>query len=156
MTGRARTPASAVTFGEVLGAVVVRRRGEAKKTQGELARELGLSQAALSRLERGRSAMSVPHLRSMARTFGVQVSLMFVEAELGAEALAQRGVTVLDEEPPEEERARWVSVAAKEVEVAVLHAAVRLKLPAKSKEAWSWQKVKAKEPELVQIHLREF
>ncbi|MEI7705664.1 MAG: helix-turn-helix transcriptional regulator [Deltaproteobacteria bacterium] len=152
MAGRAKAPGSAVTFGEVLGAVVVRRRVDLKKSQGEMAKDLKLSQAALSRLERGRSTMSVPHLRTAARTLGVQVSLLVAEAELGAEALSHRGISVLDAEPVEEEKARWVRVAQKEVEAAVASVAIHIKMPTASSSAWTWTKVKEKEPELVQVH----
>jgi transcriptional regulator with XRE-family HTH domain len=114
----------ATKFGVVLGQVVVKKRRQLELTQGDAAKKMGLPQSSLSRLERGSASFTVGQLRRAAGVFNTQVSHMFREAEAGAAALTKRGVKILDEEPPEEERHRWVWVAPEEIEQIV--ATIRL------------------------------
>ena len=116
----------AAKFGAVLGQVVVKKRKQMNLTQGKAAKKMGLPQSSLSRLERGSASFSVGQLRRAANAFNTPVSAMFREAEAGAAALTKKGVKILDEEPPEKERHRWVWVAPKEIEQTVATVKVSL------------------------------
>lgn len=105
----------AVTFGSVLGQTIVKRRKLMKLSQGEAAQAMRLPQSSLSRLERGTAMFTVPQLRRAAAPLKTRVSQLILEAEAGEAALSKKGVTVLDEEPPEEDRGRWVWIATEEI-----------------------------------------
>ena len=115
----------AAKFGAVLGQVVVKKRKQLKLTQGKAAEKMGLPQSSLSRLERGSANFTVTQLRRAAGALKTEVSQMFLEAEAGETVLAKKGVKILDEEPPERERHRWIWVAPKEIEQTV--ATIRLR-----------------------------
>ena len=115
----------AAKFGIVLGQVVAKKRKLLKLTQGDAAKKMRLPQSSVSRLERGEANFTVTQLRRAAGSLKTEVSQLFLEAEAGAAALTKKGVTVLDEEPSEEERQRWVWVAPKEIEQTV--ATIRLR-----------------------------
>ena len=117
----------ATKFGVVLGQVVVKKRRQLKLTQGKAAKEMGLPQSSLSRLERGAANFTVTQLRRAAGALKTEVSQMFLEAEAGEIVLVRKGVKILDEEPPEKERNRWVWVAPKEIEQTV--ATIKVMLP---------------------------
>jgi transcriptional regulator with XRE-family HTH domain len=138
----------ATKFGIVLGQVVVKKRKELKLTQGNAAKKMGLPQSSLSRLERGSASFTVGQLRRAAGVLHVQVSNMFREAEAGAAALTKKGVKILDEEPPEEERHRWVWVAPEEIEQTL--ATIRLR---SDSDMWV-PKPREKDEEKLKTYLR--
>ena len=138
----------AARFETVLGQVVVNKRKQLKLTQGKAATAMRLPPSSLSRLERGSASFTVGQLRRAASALGVEVSHLFLEAEAGATVLTKRGVQVLDEDPPEEERARWVWVAPREVEQVV--ATIKLGSIA-SRDFWSIKSSKKEEKLKVQL-----
>jgi transcriptional regulator with XRE-family HTH domain len=142
---------TAVLFGEVLGQVVVKHRKRLSRTQGDVAKALNLSQGSFSRLERGRSSFNTIQMRLMAKALKTNVSVLFTEAELGVEALSQRGVKVLEEEPAKTEKAKWVWAAPREVEAAV--ATVSVAVPAQRDSGYSHMH-KEQEREKVHVGLR--
>lgn len=138
----------ATTFGQVLGQVVIAHRRSKSATQLTMAKKLDLSQSAFSRLERGEAAFNVPQLLRTAAALGVTVSKMFEQAEKGAAALSKGGVTVLEEAPAEDDRARWAWVAAKVIEAKVQTVVARVGY------GYDYTKVKTKEEEHVPVYVR--
>ena len=138
----------AAKFGVVLGQVVVKKRKQLRLTQGIAAKRMGLPQSSLSRLERGSAFFTVGQLRRAANVFETQVSRLFLEAEAGAAALTKKGVEVLDDEPAEEERHRWIWVAPREVEQVV--ATIRLR---SDSDLWN-PKLREKDQEKVKTYVR--
>ncbi len=65
----------------VLMEALVRARTAAKLTQTELARRLGTTQSAVSRLEGGRVSPSLATLRRYAEATGTRLSVKFVKGD---------------------------------------------------------------------------
>jgi transcriptional regulator with XRE-family HTH domain len=138
----------AAKFGAVLGQVVVRKRKQLDLTQGQAAKKMELPQSSLSRLERGSANFTVTQLRRAAGALKTEVSQMILEAEAGEIVLVKNGVKILDEEPPEKERHRWVWVAPKEIEQTV--ATIKVRLPSD----YVYWKSKTDEKEKVKTYVR--
>ena len=146
---KSKTPMKpATTFGLVLGSVVIKNRKRQALSQAAASSVMGLPRTSLSRLERGQANFTVTQLRRAASAFNTQVSHMFREAEAGAAALTRKGVKILDEEPPDEERHRWVWVAPKEIEQTV--ATIKVMLPSD----YVYWKSKTDEKEKVKTFVR--
>jgi len=92
-------PKPAITFARVIGAVVEHHRKSRSMTQEAMARALGISQSAYSRLEQGQSAMNVTQLRAVAAQLNLSSDALMQHAEGYAAQLQQQGVTITDEKP---------------------------------------------------------
>jgi transcriptional regulator with XRE-family HTH domain len=57
---------------------LIRARTEAKLTQTQVARRMGILQSAVTRMERGRSLPSMTSLRSYAKSVGCRIEIKFV------------------------------------------------------------------------------
>lgn len=90
-------PAS-ITYGAVLGRVLVRRRQLAGGIhQKVIADGIGITQSAYSKLEAGQSTLSLVHLRQIARQLGASPHELLAEADNYVRDLEAQGVTVTDE-----------------------------------------------------------
>jgi transcriptional regulator with XRE-family HTH domain len=90
-------PAS-ITYGAVLGQVLVRRRQLAGSLhQKVIADGIGITQSAYSKLEAGQSALSLVHLRQIARQLGATPHELLAETDRYVQHLEAQGVTVTDE-----------------------------------------------------------
>lgn len=89
-------PKPAITFSRVVGVVVEHHRKKRSMTQEAMARALGISQSAYSRLEQGQSAMSVTQLRAVAAQLGLLPGALMQDAEGYAAQLQQQGVSITD------------------------------------------------------------
>jgi len=84
-----------ITYGALVGRMVEIRRKQLGISQEPLARALGITQSAFSRLERGRSTLTVTQLRIIARHLSIRAAELLDEAEFyvlplqGGETLAQ-------------------------------------------------------------------
>lgn len=92
-------PKPAITFARVIGTVVEHHRKRRSLTQEAMARALGVSQSAYSRLEQGQSAMSVTQLRAVAAQLNLSPGALMQNAEGYATQLQQQGVSISDEKP---------------------------------------------------------
>lgn len=89
-------PAS-ITYGAVLGQVLVRRRQLAGGIhQKVIADGIGITQSAYSKLEAGQSALSLVHLRQIARQLGTSPHELLAETDSYVQHLEAQGVTVTD------------------------------------------------------------
>lgn len=69
------------TMTALVSSLLVAERRVQKITQGELARRVGLSQSALSRVERGEAEMTVAQFDRYAQALGVRASSILRRAE---------------------------------------------------------------------------
>ena len=86
MTAEPRSPNSQAA---TIGSRLRRLRKERNLTQAELARQIGIQQSDLSRMEKGEYRVSLDNLFKILAVFDVQVSEFFGKPE-AAEAAAQR------------------------------------------------------------------
>jgi transcriptional regulator with XRE-family HTH domain len=100
----------ATTYSQVLGQVVEAYRKSAGMTQETLATQLGLSQSAYSRLERGETPFTMPQVRKLSIALGAAPATVIQVADKGVVELKSRGVTVLDDKPKVESNA-WLWIA---------------------------------------------
>lgn len=74
-------PGKGSSFEAIVGYTLAQLRKEARLSQMELAECAGLKQASWSRIEAGRTALSVAQLRSVARMLGTMPSTILATAE---------------------------------------------------------------------------
>lgn len=92
-------PKPAIPYARVLGAVVEHFRKRLSINQEAMAKAIGVSQSAYSRLEKGQSAMSVVQLRAISAQLGLAPEAIVHNAEVYAAQLQQQGVSVTKESP---------------------------------------------------------
>lgn len=85
---------TATCFAAIVGAVVRDLRQRRGYDQEDMADALGIAQASLSRLENGRSAFSLEHLKLVGRELGASPSAILETAEGWQKELTRRGVVV--------------------------------------------------------------
>lgn len=90
-----------VAFTEILGQIIRRHRQSSEITQKVLAPRLDITPSVLSRIESGRSSLTVVQLRRVGQTIGVPAWQLLQEAEGLADRipLASPGVQVVEERP---------------------------------------------------------
>jgi transcriptional regulator with XRE-family HTH domain len=86
-----------ISYGALVGQVILRRRKLAKLDQSALAEALGISQSAYSRLEKGESSMTLPQLRSIALRLGCSSTDLIRDADQLETHLQISGVTVTEQ-----------------------------------------------------------
>jgi len=84
----------ATTWGEVVGRVLISTRNSISMTQAEMARRVGLSKGAWSRIEHGSRAFRIDQLENAARAMGTTSDDILRLARLVAEHLRARGIRV--------------------------------------------------------------
>ena len=85
-----------ITYGALVGQVILNYRKRTGVDQVVIAKALGITQSAYSRLEKGQSAMNLTQLRVVAGQFGVASSDLLTEADTLAARLRFQGVEVTD------------------------------------------------------------
>jgi transcriptional regulator with XRE-family HTH domain len=93
------SPKGVVPYASIVGKLLQQQREARGILQTSVAEDVGLSQSAYSRLEKGESAMSITQLRQISQVIGAQPDLILAEAEKHATALKRRGVEVTEEKP---------------------------------------------------------
>lgn len=90
-----------VAFTEVLGQVVRQRREAIDWRQGDLAPALDITPSAWSRIEAGKTSMTVVQLRRVAQALGTEAWVLLKDAEKAAKKIPGKspGVEVVDEPP---------------------------------------------------------
>ena len=106
----------AVMINVVVGQVVVAARKQRNLKQAEAAVAAGLLQSGLSRLERGETPFTIGQLMRVAGALGTHMSDIVLATEEGVRALAKQGISVLEEQPIEKERAMSLWLAPDQVE----------------------------------------
>lgn len=76
-----------VTFNSLVGYELEKHRISQGVDQAELARACGISQPVLSRLERGKAAISIDQLFVICRALGVDPDLLVAEARRSVDAI---------------------------------------------------------------------
>ncbi|MCK9345047.1 MAG: helix-turn-helix domain-containing protein [Candidatus Pacebacteria bacterium] len=97
-----KMPTAVLPYNALIGQVIQKRRDLRKKSQGEIALALGLTQSAYSRIESGQTALTVSHLRSLAHALGDSPESILSEADNLAKQLARKGVQVPNEKPTDD------------------------------------------------------
>lgn len=85
------------TYQAVIGRVIVRIRkkvNENEGSQGELAKNVGVTQSTWSRIERGESSLTVEQLARAADFLRVKPSIILLETEKAVDSLEKQGVFV--------------------------------------------------------------
>jgi DNA-binding XRE family transcriptional regulator len=95
---RQAAPARATTTASLLGFVLARRRSarSPRLRQEDLARAVGVSQSAWSRVELGDNALTVDALFAVAQALGATASAILAEVEDLAQRLPRSGVRVVN------------------------------------------------------------
>lgn len=90
-------PKPIVTYPTLVGRILAHQREAKGIKQGDLARALGLSQSAYSRLESGESVLNLSQLRNVAAQFGLQPNQVLQLANKYESQLRQHGVDVVSD-----------------------------------------------------------
>jgi transcriptional regulator with XRE-family HTH domain len=95
-----------------IGATLRRAREAKKWSQDEVGRRLGITGAAVSLIEKGKSKPTLPDLREHGRVVGVRISLLVAEPEDKLMQLAARFVDAIDAADPAvlEPLSAWVAM----------------------------------------------
>lgn len=86
-----------ILYSALIGQVIERRRKDSGVSQEVLAKTLGLSQSAYSRLEQGQSTLTVAHLRMIAMQLRSTSAEIVAESDRLAARLQRQGVQVADD-----------------------------------------------------------
>ncbi len=86
-----------ITYGALAGQVILSHRKRTGVDQTDIARALGITQSAYSRLENGQSSMNLSQLRVVAHQLGVPSSVLLDEVDALTARLRSQGVEVTDE-----------------------------------------------------------
>lgn len=96
----------------VLGQLIVFKRKQLGLEQGELAAKMGVSRAALSRLERGESSLNLSILQLLARGLETKMSKLIAELERAMADLDAQGVDIVDKKETEKKNMALALVGA--------------------------------------------
>jgi transcriptional regulator with XRE-family HTH domain len=99
-----------IAFTEVLGQVIRHRREALAWRQEDLAPAVDITPSAWSRIEAGKTSMTVVQLRRTAQALGTNAWMLLKDAETAAKKIADQspGVEVVDEAPrPGRSAAGW-------------------------------------------------
>jgi len=90
------SPILGTTYQSVLGAVInsLRSKNTKQITQGDIAKEIGITVSTWSRIERGESALTLEQLLSVALYLELPLSKLFQSVEEQIELLRVQGVKV--------------------------------------------------------------
>jgi transcriptional regulator with XRE-family HTH domain len=113
-------PNAIIPYNVLVGKVIQQRRERSGKSQTEVAVGAGLTQSAYSRIELGQTALSVSHLRSIARTLNFKADAVIAEADRIAVQLEIQGVKVPDEKPDDGDMAKSALLIGLGILLAVL------------------------------------
>lgn len=83
-----------VTYAYLVGRVIGKLRTDAAMDQGELATAVGISQSTWSKVERGRSALTVEQLARCADAIGIVPSVLLARVEDAVRRAQERGIVV--------------------------------------------------------------
>jgi transcriptional regulator with XRE-family HTH domain len=92
-----KTPTGVVPYSALIGGVVQNQRKFLNLQQGDIARQLSLSQSAYSRIESGDTVMSVTQLRQIAALIGTNAQRILDQADRIAMQLHSQGVPISHE-----------------------------------------------------------
>ena len=87
------------TYAAIVGAVIANKRESLKMPQGDLAEHVGVGQPALSRIEKGESALTIDQLARAAQKLGTSPSALLAEADNTALTMIEQNLLVSYEKP---------------------------------------------------------
>lgn len=90
------------TYHSVVGTAIRKLRDSRGHSQSALAQELGVSQSALSKLEKGETAVNVGHLQKIAEFYDFQPHKILKAADDEVGRLRSRGIKVYPDVRPTE------------------------------------------------------
>ena len=96
MTRKVSAPRLCTTHASVVGLALTRARKRVGMTLVTLGEHVGLSQALLSRVERGQVSVSLAHFVAIAEVCQTTGSALLESVETMSAALARHGIEVLD------------------------------------------------------------
>ena len=82
------------TYAAIIGNVVKQLRDTQAMSQGDMAKKMGISQAAWSKLENGKSTLSTAQLAKVADFLNVPANQIMQYADQAAENFKEEGMTV--------------------------------------------------------------
>lgn len=82
------------SYSAILGRILEHIRKEAGFDQGGIAKEIGLTQSAWSRIERGQSGISMEHLIRFSEILNTKPHKIIADADHASEQLKHDGITV--------------------------------------------------------------
>lgn len=86
-----------ISYGALVGQVIFRHRKRSRLDQDDLAKALGISQSAYSRLEKGESGMTLAQFRAISLRLGLDPNALLREADIYEARLRSSGVTITEE-----------------------------------------------------------
>jgi transcriptional regulator with XRE-family HTH domain len=92
-----QVPKPTISYATLVGRIVEHHRRHARIHQEKMARALGISQSAYSRLEQGQSAMSITQLRMISEKLSTTPDSLLHHTAQYASQLRMQGVTVTDD-----------------------------------------------------------
>jgi transcriptional regulator with XRE-family HTH domain len=84
-----------LSFSALVGFVIVSIRKEKLLEQGAIAQELGITQASYSRLENGKSALSVDQLYAVSKVLGITIDDLFYAISKALNQAQAQGINVI-------------------------------------------------------------
>jgi len=90
------------TYHQIAGAVLRRVRQSLGYSQSEVAGEVGMSQSALSKIEKGSSTLNIARFRKMSLLFGYEPSRILRAIDEEADRLQDKGIMVISDIRPSE------------------------------------------------------
>jgi transcriptional regulator with XRE-family HTH domain len=84
----------AATYPAIVGGVLTQLRNQKSFRQDELAQAMGITQATLSRIEKGQSGITVEHLRRAADKLNITPSVILTYADQTELNMSMQGISV--------------------------------------------------------------
>jgi len=84
-----------LSFSALVGFVIVSIRKEKLLEQGAIAQKMGITQASYSRLENGKSALSVDQLYAVSKVLGITIDALFYAISKALSQAQAQGINVI-------------------------------------------------------------
>lgn len=88
------------TYNGIVGAVLRQRREQMGLEQSQIAQKLGLTQSSYSRIESGKTSLTLVHLSDIAPHFGLSPQSLVAQVESIKLDMQRQGITVSPEKEP--------------------------------------------------------
>ena len=105
------------TYQAIVGEVIVLRRKDLGLNQADLAKKIGVSQSAWSRVEKGLSNLTVEQLTKVASVLGVAPNQIIAEADQAKVALELDGIQVAE---TKSDATGWLLLGAAAIALVIL------------------------------------
>lgn len=82
------------SYPAIIGRILEHQRKDAGYDQAAFAEQMGLTQSAWSRIERGQSGLSIEHLLKISKILNTQPHKIVADADYAAKQLERKGIAV--------------------------------------------------------------